>query len=456
MFEFQYIDLIDNSVLELCESNGGINYVNGSHLIEYLLYAGDRLPRYQTEFGPGALSFFERLDEVIREYNADNETNSSSTLNPCHEDNILSVSGKNECRLSRVVDQVSIYSNQYSGSPLLMSVNSLAPNNMLENVPENFTVDKLFRHPESFILMCSSIDVENLQDENFATSIQSDDEESNSNEGGQNRWSLARDSLSLTETISEKTFAGYSFTDFVRDDNEVWDVSAAIGYEYPLLNAIESRFHFSVRRKGGDNVTDDESLNEFSVGWLGEYRLPKILLSDYPILLIDVRYITDDSLDARAVSGNIHYPLPLDNITGFGGFCTVERIIPLSCGNQSQGGFYFKWYATAVLDLTWIDNPGDTFPDGFSDYRRIGADVEFSLAYFSADWPFTPGVNFRYRVRDDLEASGNSDATFFEAALTATPRETEHFQFSLRYETGQDLIKLSEQQQWTFEIGVRY
>ena len=258
------------------------------------------------------------------------------------------------------------------------------------------------------------------------------------------------------QVLGKRSFASWAWTDRVRDDRESWDVDIVAGASrtWSLDRPGAQRYQrftlapfFSFRRAAGDVSKPEDEINEAALGAaasLTHVRAPG-LFSGIHILSGDLRYLTDDSLDARALALEWRYTLPLSHTPGYGRWWTA-----------GIDGLQFSWDADTVLEAVWIDNPGDTFPAGLQDHRRIGADAQFALRYRRAGLPFTPGLAFSYQVRDDFDSSGAADAALFTGAATVKPGENSHVEFSLQYLTGQDLTKLTERQEWSLRIGYRY
>lgn len=260
--------------------------------------------------------------------------------------------------------------------------------------------------------------------------------------------------LSQTQ-FSKRSFATYTFTDEVRNDSEIWDITAVLGYNLrglprgglPRFDQIDLTPFLSVRRKAGDLTNPTDELNEFSLGLNGAFLYqpePDSWLGTQ-LFKANVRYITDDSFDARGVQASGSYVLPLWDAHGYRYWASLD-------GSPWQ----INWSADALFEAVWIDNPGATFPSSLSDNRRVGADATFSLRYVSEGLPFVPSVNLGYSVRDDLDSSGAADASLFKGSLALAPNDESNYQISVEYLTGQDLTKLTEQQRWQLVFGVRY
>lgn len=336
-----------------------------------------------------------------------------------------------------------------------------AGSNQIEVIRRSNAVADLLVNAENFVLRCPAPEGE-AQDPS-----QTDDETTQTTENTSQKTPMFERSgsrLLLTGAVSDfdeadledRSFATYTFTDEVRADSETWDINVALGYNWTFLptsraptriNQIDLTPFVSVRRKGGDLDDPEDELNEFSAGvaWAMRHIRDVNGPTRFTLLSGDFRWITDDSADARAVAATLRYPLPFWSALGY-----------RQWSDLGTSDWELNWSTEPVFEGVWIDNPGDTFPTGLNEYRRVGADTRFALRYNREGMPFVPSVNLSYAVRDDLDPSGAADAAIFKGSVALAPNDESNYQISLQYRTGQDLTKLTEQQQWQIVFGVRY
>lgn len=259
-----------------------------------------------------------------------------------------------------------------------------------------------------------------------------------------------------TRERADREFATFAFESNIRENTDTWNLNGVIGYNFrwhstgrtlPRTDRIDLTPFLSVRRRGGNLSSATSELNEFSAGSAFGFRhvTNSSWNSGVHIVSGDARYITDDSLDARALALSVRYELPFGHIRSFGSYADIY-------GTR----FQFRWSVDVLADGVWIDNPGDTFPAGLSDWRRLGADAGIATRYVNSDWLVIPELSLSYSVREDFSSSTDASASMFTGALALVPRKESRVSVSLRYETGEDLIKLSDQQVWTLSFGFRY
>lgn len=271
------------------------------------------------------------------------------------------------------------------------------------------------------------------------------------------RFMITGDRADLVQTqLKSRSFATYAFTDNVREGAETWNFDIVLGRNWRYFSTVREPSGLEqvdvglfglLRQVGGDLENPNEEINEVSFGVALGGRLvrPSGYFSGIHIASGDIRYVTDFDGDARGVELTGRYDLPLGHLAGYGRWSPI-----------AQTPFSFTWAMDAVFEGVWIDNPGEAFPDGFNDWRRLGGDASFILRWDEPDWPVTPALKFNYQIRDHLDSSGEADASLFTGALSLTPGDNAHVELSLEYLTGQDLLKLTERQQWSLKLGYRY